>query len=70
MAKKLGATVQTVDKHTLNQLSGNRPHQVTSTEPCTGPFGGVLVGDSCGVTHAPVELSSHVPGMAHIRSVA
>jgi len=28
MAKAKGASVQTVDKHTLNQLSGNRPHQV------------------------------------------
>ncbi len=30
MAKSKGAAVQTVDKHTLNQLSGNRPHQVPS----------------------------------------
>ena len=30
MAQAQGASVQTVDKHTLNQLSGNRPHQVPS----------------------------------------
>ena len=33
MARAKGASVQTVDKHTLNQLSGNRPHQVLSWSP-------------------------------------
>ena len=34
MAKAQGASVQTVDKHALNQLSGNRPHQVGLRRCC------------------------------------
>jgi tRNA G18 (ribose-2'-O)-methylase SpoU len=52
MAKALGASVQTVDKHALNQLSGNRPHQVAL----------------CPYTHAPLSGRRTSLTAVHLRT--